>query len=74
MRRVRLDEQTVMLLGGSEYEVNDGIPPNRLLSSGVIQDAIDYDPIYYTVISDIIDLTKEDTVESIWENVSKNSA
>jgi hypothetical protein len=74
MRRVRLDEQTVILLGGTEFEVNDGITPNRILSSGVIKDTIDYDPIFYTVISDIIDLTKEDNEESIWENISKNSA
>jgi hypothetical protein len=66
MKQVRLDEQTIMLLGGTEYEVNDGIPPNKILSSGVIQDSIEYDPIYYVIISDFIDLAKEETVKSIW--------
>jgi len=78
MIRIRIDEQTVIILGYDECQINDGVAPNKVLSSGVInkgyKDSNEHEPICYVVITDFINLIEEDVPTDGKWNVSKNSA
>ena len=66
MVRIRIDEETVITLGYDECEINDGVIPDKVLSSGVINSP-NHQTICYVVINNIIDLLKEDVpTENKW--------
>jgi len=72
MVRIRIDEETVIILGYDECQINDGVIPDKVLSSGII-DSQEHKTICYVVIKDIINLLEEDVPPSGEWVVSKNS-
>jgi len=78
MVRIRIDEETVIILGYDECQINDGVAPDKVLLSGVInnyhRESKEVEPICYVVLKNIIDLSKEDVPKNGEWNISKNSA